>query len=106
VLRPGGRLVAVTNAEDHLAELWDLARRAASVKRFTFRSENGQEVLRQHFERVERRDAHGWLTMDDGAVRRFADSWDALAPRVRMPPLGEPLRVRRHSTVFVAERAS
>lgn len=106
VLRPGGKLVAVTNAVDHLQELWDLAQRATSLRRFTFRSENGEELLRRHFARVERRDAHGWLTMDDAAVRRFAGSWDALAPLVTMPPLGEPLRVRRHSTVFVAESAS
>jgi SAM-dependent methyltransferase len=106
VLAPGGTLVAVTNAVDHLEELWDLAQRATSMGRFTFRSENGEEVLRRHFARVGRRDAHGWLTMDDAAVRRFAGSWDALAPLVTMPPLGEPLRVRRHSTVFVAEKAS
>jgi SAM-dependent methyltransferase len=106
VLRPGGKLVAVTNAVDHLQELWDLAQRATSMRRFTFRSENGEEVLRRHFARVERRDAHGWLTMDDAAVRRFAGSWDALAPLVTMAPLDEPLRVRRHSTVFVAESAS
>jgi SAM-dependent methyltransferase len=106
VLAPPGTLVAVTNAADHLQELWDLAQRATSMRRFTFRSENGEEVLRRHFARVERRDAHGWLTMDDAAVRRFAGSWDALAPLVTMPPLGEPLRVRRHSTVFVAEKAS
>jgi len=106
VLAPGGTLVAVTNAEDHLQELWDLAQRTTSLQRFTFRSENGEQVLRRHFARVERRDAHGWLTMDDAAVRRFAGSWDALAPLVTMPPIGEPLRVRRHSTVFVAQKAS
>jgi len=106
VLAPGGTLVAVTNAVDHLEELWDLAQRATSMGRFTFRSENGEEVLRRHFARIERREAHGWVTMDDATVRRFAGSWDALAPLVTMPPLGEPLRVRRHSTVFVAEKAS
>jgi SAM-dependent methyltransferase len=106
VLAPGGTLVAVTNAADHLQELWDLAQRATSIRSFTFRSENGEEVLRRHFARVEQREAHGWLTMDDAAVRRFAASWDALVPLVTMPPLCEPLRVRRHSTVFVAEKAS
>jgi SAM-dependent methyltransferase len=106
VLAPDGTLVAVTNALDHLQELWDLAQRATSMGRFTFRSENGEEVLRRHFARVERREAHGWVTMDDATVRRFAGSWDALEPLVTMPPLGEPLRVRRHSTVFVAEKAS
>jgi SAM-dependent methyltransferase len=106
VLKPGGRLVAVTNGEDHLEELWDLAGRATAIGRFTFRSENAEEVLRRHFARVERRDAHGWVTMDDAAVRRFGESWDALQALVAVPPLGEPLRVRRHSTVFVAQRAS
>jgi SAM-dependent methyltransferase len=105
VLRPGGRLVAVTNAVDHLEELWDLAERATSIRRFTFRTDNGEEALMSHFAHVERRDATGFVVMDDAAVRRFAESWDALAPLVRMPPLGEPLRVRRHSTVFTAHKA-
>jgi SAM-dependent methyltransferase len=105
VLKPGGRLVAVTNAADHLQELWDLAQRATATGRFTFSSENGEQALRRHFASVERRDATGTVVMDDAAVRRFAESWDALAPLVRMPPLGEPLRVRRHNTVFTAHKA-
>jgi SAM-dependent methyltransferase len=106
VLKPRARLVAVTNAVEHLQELWDLARRATSIRRFNFRSDNAEEVLRRHFVDIERRDARGWLVMDDEAVRRFARSWDALAPLVTTPPLEQPLRVRRHSTVFVAQRAS
>jgi SAM-dependent methyltransferase len=106
VLRPGGRLVAVTNAVEHLQELWDLARRATSMRRFTFRSDNGKESLRRHFPRVERRDARGWVSMDTETIRRFAGSWDALSPLVNTPPLEEPLRVRRHSTVFVAHKAA
>ena len=105
VLKPGGRLVAVTNAVDHFQELWDLGQRATSVRRFTFRTENGEEALLRHFATVERRDATGTVVMDDAAIRRFAGSWDALAPLVRMPPLAEPLRVRRHSTVFTAHKA-
>jgi len=105
VLKPGGRLVAVTNAVDHFQELWDLGQRATSVRRFTFRTENGEETLLRHFATVERRDATGTVVMDDAAIRRFAGSWDALAPLVRMPPLAEPLRVRRHSTVFTAHKA-
>lgn len=105
VLKPGGMLVAVTNAVDHLRELWDLAQRASRIGRFNFRSDNGEEVLLRHFERVEQRDAQGSMLMDDATVRRFADSWEALAPLVRMPPLGQPLRVSRHSTVFVARKA-
>jgi len=105
VLKPGGRLVAVTNAIDHLQELWDLAGRETSLRRFTFRSENGEESLRRHFASVTRRDARGWATMDEEAVRRFAASWADLGSLVTAGPFDEPLRVRRHSTIFVAETA-
>jgi SAM-dependent methyltransferase len=105
VLRPGGRLVAVTNAIDHLQELWDLAGRETSQRRFTFRSENGEEALRRHFASVTRRDARGWLTMDDESVRAYAACWEDLGSLVTAGPFDEPLRVRRHSTIFVAETA-
>jgi SAM-dependent methyltransferase len=104
VLKPGGVLVAVTNSVEHLQELWDLAQRASRVGEFNFRSDNGEEVLRRHFAAVERRDASGSIVMDDETIRRFAASWDALGSLVQMPPLGEPLRVSRHSTVFVARK--
>lgn len=106
VLKPGGCLVAVTNAVDHLQELWDLAERETSVRHFTFRTENGEDRLRRHFGNVIRREARGWLLMDTATIRRFAASWDALGSLVTIAPLGQPLRVRRHSTVFVAEKAS
>ena len=105
VLKPGGRLVAVTNALDHLQELWDLAGRETSLRRFTFRSENGEESLRRHFAGVERRDTRGWATMDTETIRRFAQSWDDLRVLATAGPLDEPLRVTRHGTVFVAEAA-
>ena len=105
VLKPGGRLVAVTNATDHLQELWDLAGRETSLRRFTFRSENGEESLRRHFVSVTRRDARGWTTLDEEAVRRFGASWADLGSLVTAGPFDEPLRVRRHSTIFVAETA-
>ena len=104
VLRPGGTLVAVTNSVEHLRELWDLAQRASRIAQFNFRSDNGEEILRRHFASVERRDAHGWVEMDDQTVRNFAASWEALAPLVKIPPLDEPVRVSRHSTVFVARK--
>jgi SAM-dependent methyltransferase len=104
VLRGDGVLVAVTNAVDHLQELWDLAERASGIGEFNFRSDNAEEVLLRHFASVERREASGWLVMDDKTIRRFAASWEALAPLVTMPPLGEPLRVQRHTSVFVARK--
>jgi SAM-dependent methyltransferase len=105
VLRPGGTLVAVTNSVDHMRELWDLAKRDRLTRAKTFRSENGEESLRRHFEQIERRDAHGWVTMDDAAVRRFAASWGPLGRLVTMPPLDEPLRAQMLATIFVARKA-
>ena len=106
VLRPGGQLVAVTNGIDHLQELWDLAGRESAVRTFTFRSENGEETLRRHFAEVARREARGSLTMDTDAIRRFGASWHELGNLATIEPVDRPLCVRRHSTVFVAEKAS
>ena len=103
VIRRGGRLVASTNALDHLQELWDLARRASSLGRFTFHSENGEHSLLRHFARVERRDTRGWVTMDEAAIRRYAASWGELGSLVKLERRSEPLRARTHSAVFVAE---
>jgi SAM-dependent methyltransferase len=105
VLKPGGRLVAVTNGVDHLHDLWELAHQASSVANFSFNSENADELLRHHFASVERRDARGSTTMDDDTIRGFAASWTGLGALVKAGPFDEPLRVRRHSTVFVAETA-
>jgi len=104
VLRPGGVLVAVTNGVDHLQELWDLARRATTMREFNFRSDNGNEVLRRHFASVEHREAYGSVKMDDATIRRFGASWDALGSLVKIPAVSEPIRVSRHSTVFVARK--
>ena len=105
VLKPGGRLVAVTNALDHLQELWDLARRASSLGKFNFNSENAEESLGRHFASVQRRDARGWVPMDEEMVRAYAASWADLGSLVTAGPFDEPLRIRRHSTIFVAETA-
>ena len=102
VLLPGGRLVAVTNGEQHLRELRAIAGSAAWERRFT--RENGAEVLGRHFPMVERRDTDGWITVEDEeTVHRFVDS---LTPGTRpeLQPFTVPLRSRRASSVFVATR--
>jgi SAM-dependent methyltransferase len=102
VLRPGGRLVAVTNGEDHMRELREIAGAAAWARPFT--RENGAAVLSRHFGDVERRDADGWATIDDHAiVRGFVESLDHDG-RVDLLPYDLPLRCRRASTIFVATR--
>jgi SAM-dependent methyltransferase len=105
VLKPGGRLVTVTNAVDHLRELWELAGKTSSVGNFSFNSENAETSLLRHFGSVDRRDARGWTTMDEETVRGFGASWVDLEALATAGPFVEPLRVRRHSTVFVAETA-
>lgn len=106
VLRPGGRLVAVTNAPEHLAELAKLtgAQRAA----LSFDGENGERLLRGHFARVERREAYGWLVFPDrGAGEAYVEASRTLWGDVEIPAGFEgPLRVRRAPVVFVAEKAS
>jgi SAM-dependent methyltransferase len=102
VLRPGGRLVATTNATSHLHELRRLAGTSAWARVFT--RENGAEILRRHFSRVERRDADGWITIEDReTVRAYVASLGSDAP-VELPAFELPLRSRRASSVFVADK--
>jgi SAM-dependent methyltransferase len=103
VLRSGGRLVAVTNASEHLRELKDLL----GVEPYfpSFWGDNGERLLRRHFASVERRDTHGWITFPDrAAAQDYVDATILFGGR-QLPPLAGPLRVRRASVVFVADKA-
>ena len=104
VLRPGGRLVATTNCERNLPELWDMFG-SDSWRQHGFNAEGGESMLRPHFRTVERRDALGTIT--------FAD-WDAANDYVansvtrrdlagKLPRFDGPLVCTRLATVFVAE---
>lgn len=106
VLLPGGRLVAVTNGYEHLGELWDLMGRDREYRREIFGRETGEEWLLRSFATVERRDADGWVTLDEDAVRRYVSSWSDLGSMHDVPPVPEPLRVRRVCSVFVAHTAA
>ena len=104
VLRPGGRLVAVTNARESLHELWtllDADRTPFSMAGFN--SDNGAEVLRRHFDRVEERQAAGTVTFTDReAAQRYVDSLVTVSGTV--PPFEGELVCSRRSTIFVAEK--
>jgi SAM-dependent methyltransferase len=108
VLRPGGSLVAATNAEENLAELWALVGERSPAADLTFRAENAEEALARHFAAVRRRDLLGWVTVPDAdAARAYIGSSIVrrhLAERV--PDLDEPLRAGARSAVLVAETAS
>jgi SAM-dependent methyltransferase len=101
VLRPGGRLVAVTNAEHHLERLRELAGRAAWDRVFT--RENGAGILERHFDRVERRDADGSVRVHDvESVHRYVASLGG--DPAALPAFDVPFETRRASSIFVADK--
>jgi SAM-dependent methyltransferase len=104
VLRPGGRLVAVTNAPDSLHELWTLLDADRTPFLIAgFHSDNGAEILRRHFQHVEERQAAGTVTFADSqAVQRYVDSLVTVSGTV--PPFEGELVCSRRSTIFVAEK--
>lgn len=105
VVRPGGRLVAVTNGLDHLGELRELLG-LPPRPRTTFSRENGAELLRSRFERVDERDASGTVTFPDrdSIVAYVEASSSFFEGAGDVPELDAPLVVRRAPVVFVATR--
>jgi SAM-dependent methyltransferase len=108
VLRSGGRLVAATNASDHLHEMLALGGVERAFDDLSFRGENGAEILARHFAQVETHDASGTVTFRDAEqIRSYLRSSARLADgAARVPELLEPLVARRRPVVFVAEKAS
>jgi SAM-dependent methyltransferase len=103
VLRPGGRLVAVTNGREHLRELKDLAG-DSWFKNNPFTNEDAVELLGAAFSVVEARDCSGWVTVEtDDAIRAYLRSMSSGGPE-QLPPHDLPLRIRRLPTVFVATK--
>jgi SAM-dependent methyltransferase len=104
VLRPGGRLVAVTNSERSLSELWELVGQAGA-RADGFSAENGQGPLLRHFTIVERRDVRGTLTFRDREAAHQYVASSPIRPNLadRLPFFEGPLRASRHVVVFVCE---
>jgi SAM-dependent methyltransferase len=103
VLRAGGRLVAVTNASEHLRELKDLL--DVEPDSPSFWGHNGEGLLRRHFANVKRRETRGWIAFPDrAAAQAYVDATIVFGGR-QLPELPGPLRVRRASVVFVADKA-
>ncbi len=106
VLRPGGRLVAVTNSEHHLQE----ARQLAGIDmsgRLSFSRENGERTLLRHFPSVSRIDVDGWVTFSDAeAVREYVASMITESAKASLvPDFAGSLRAGRRCSVFVAGKA-
>jgi SAM-dependent methyltransferase len=98
VLRPGGRLVAVTNGRDHMRELRRLAGEWAWQSRF--RREEAVELLERHFPRVERRDVDAEVTVDPDGVQSWVES---LGGERRPRLVDAPVRASVACAILVAE---
>lgn len=107
VLRPGGRLVAATIADENLADLWSFVG-APTERRLTFSSSNGAEQLARHFPRVEAREARGVVVFPTPKEMRTFVAADMTRAHyaANVPDFAGPVRARSHHTVFVAEKAA
>lgn len=106
VLVPGGRLIAATNGERHLEELWTLVGRERTDNSFS--AESGEALLRAHFSTVSTNLVEGFVTFEDSDAARdyVASSIVARHLAVRVPELSEPLRARTRNAIFVAEKGA
>lgn len=102
VLTKGGALIAVTNSEQHIAELRELLAYPPGVFTMTFNSENGEDILRRHFSVVERFDCVVKATVRDReTLVAYRDS--VSVPACEVPEDVElPFVVHGRSTIFVA----
>jgi ubiquinone/menaquinone biosynthesis C-methylase UbiE len=106
VLRPGGRLVAVTNSEQHLSEARELVG-VSRVGQMTFSRENGDEALQRHFGHVRRIDVDGTVAFPDRmalqAYVRALGIWKRDPDSV--PDLAEPIVATTRNAIFVARKS-
>ena len=63
VLRPGGALIATTNSEQHLGEMWRLV--GLDGYPLPFNAENGAPILGSHFAHVDQQDVSGTVSFPD-----------------------------------------
>jgi SAM-dependent methyltransferase len=105
VLEPGGRLVAVTNGVAHMQELRVLVGLPGATET-AFTAENAEALLREHFDRVERREASGTVRFPDrAAVVSYVRASFTLYRGADVPDdVPEPFVVSRRPVVFVADK--
>jgi ubiquinone/menaquinone biosynthesis C-methylase UbiE len=105
VLRPGGRFVTATLADENMSDLWDFLG-SPRDRNLGFSSSNGAEQLERRFAKVEAREAKGVVVF--AKPHDMTEFVSANMTRAHLaavvPQLTEPVRVRTHHTIFVAER--
>jgi SAM-dependent methyltransferase len=101
VLRPGGRLIAITTGRDHLAELWQLV--GAEKYEASFSRENGRAQLERHFEHIDCHDVRSKAVFADRATAAsYLGTLERGALAERLPQVGWPFEARGTLAVFVA----
>ena len=108
VLRRGGRFATATLADENMSDLWDFLG-TPRERNLSFSSTNGAEQLERHYARVEAREAEGiavFTTAED--MRQFVAANMTRAHLAAAVPqtLDEPVKVRTHHTIFVADKAA
>jgi len=106
VLRAGGRLVAVTNYLDHLQELRALADDSTGFES-AFSGDNGAALLAKDFVRVDERETGGTIEFPsrEAVIAYLRASISLKGAEAMLPQFDPPFVVRRHPTIFVAEKA-
>ena len=103
VLRPEGALVAATFSTEHMRDLYDWLG-ASDIGELEFSSENGAELLGQHFAPVERRDADGIVRFPDrDSLHTYLSSLIRGAELAeRLPDLQGEFEAQSRQSIFVA----
>lgn len=105
VLVPGGLLVAITNGDEHLAELYQAV--AADKLGSTFSRENGEAILSRHFVSVSRVDMAARAVFPDrAAAAAYLETLERGELAERLGELDGPLVASGAPTVFLAETAA
>lgn len=103
VLRPDGRLIAITNGRAHLEELWRVV--GSQHEEPSFSVENGADYLHEYFDVVARIDASTYAVFRDRRAAASYLSSVGLNDLVEhLPEVGWPLQARGATAVFVADR--
>lgn len=102
VLRPGGCLVAVTNGDEHGADLRREAGGGPVLTRFS--SENGEVSLRRHFADVTREDLATRAVFPDRATALSYLESTRKDLQWRLPAFDGPREYAGHVSVFVATK--
>jgi SAM-dependent methyltransferase len=107
VLRPGGHLATATLADENMSDLWDFLG-SPRERSLTFSSTNGAAQLERHFVHVEAREAEGVVVFPTPEEMRQFVAVNMIRAHLAavVPAFDEPVKVRTHHTIFVAEKVA